>query len=176
MVKMTSHMTDGNPPDYTTAKEGLKSMKQLTPDNEDAARRYWKTRRFIDETNALQEARVYIKGATKETPDEGRTFEVEDKNAMRAAICSHLHSKSSVPRPPAKSVKVTTLKNSTPPYIKRFQHRLSMLLRLLLNPLSYFHPVGIKSITATGSGRGSSHSSSTRSSSHTQTAVQKFAH
>jgi hypothetical protein len=28
-----------------------------------------------------------------------------------------------------------------------------MLLRLLLNPLSYFHPVSISSITATASGR-----------------------
>jgi len=95
-------------------------MKQLSPSNEDAAGRYWKARRFIDETNAVHEVRVYVKRATKETPDEDGTFEAEDKNAMPATICSHLHSKPSLPHPPANSFKVTTLKTSTPPYIKRF--------------------------------------------------------
>ena len=32
-----------------------------------------------------------------------------------------------------------------------------MLLRLLLCPLSYFHPLGIKSITAAGSGKWITH-------------------
>ena len=54
---------------------------------------------------------------------------------------------------PQRSIKVTTLQNLSPPYVRRFLHRLPMLLRLLLNPLSYFHPVHISSITATASGR-----------------------
>jgi hypothetical protein len=105
MVNMTSQMTDGNPPDHSTTMEGLKSMKQLIPGNEDAAERYWKARRFIDETNAVHELRVYVKRAT-ETPDEDGTFKAEDKNAMPAVICSHLHSEPSLlhlQRNPSKS-------------------------------------------------------------------------
>ncbi|KAN0106659.1 hypothetical protein V8E51_009535 [Hyaloscypha variabilis] len=152
-VKMVDKMTDGSAPEDTTAKEGLKGMKKLSPDNEEANGRYQKTVKFIEETNCVFEARQYVQGIAKETPTEERSFDPEDENAVRAAICSQLHSKPSVPHPPQRSIKVTTLQNLSPPYIRRFLHRLPMLLRLLLNPLSYFHPVKISSITATASGR-----------------------
>jgi hypothetical protein len=152
-VKMVDQMTDGSAPEDTTAKEGLKGMKKLSPDNEEANGRYQKTVKFIEETNCVFEARQYVQGIAKETPTEERSFDPEDENAVRAAICSQLHSKPSVPHPPQRSIKVTTLQNLSPPYIRRFLHRLPMLLRLLLNPLSYFHPVKISSITATASGR-----------------------
>ena len=59
----------------------------------------------------------------------------------------------SVPHPPAKSVRVTTLQTLSPPWVRDFLHRLPFLLRLLLLPISYFHPVSISSITAAGSGQ-----------------------
>ncbi|KAE9370213.1 hypothetical protein N431DRAFT_484484 [Stipitochalara longipes BDJ] len=152
-VKMMDKMTDGNPPEDATAKEGLKAMKKLSPDNEEANGRYRKTVKFIEDTNSIYEARQYVKSITKRTPGEERTFDPTDDNAVRAAICSQLHSEPSVPHPPQRSIKVTTLQNLSPPYVRRFLHRLPMLLRLLLNPLSYFHPVKISSITATASGR-----------------------
>ena len=48
---------------------------------------------------------------------------------------------------------MTTLQRSSPPYVRRFLHRLPFLLRLLLAPLSHFHPISISSINATGSGK-----------------------
>jgi hypothetical protein len=151
-VKMMDQMTDGSPPEDAMAKEGLKGIKKLSPDNEEANGRYQKIVKFIEETNCIYEARQYVKKITKKAPGEERGFDSTDDNAVRAAICSQLHSKPSVPHPPQRSIKVTTLQNLTPPYIRGFMHRLPMLLRLLLNPLSYFHPVKISSITATASG------------------------
>ncbi|KAG4438368.1 hypothetical protein IFR05_006130 [Cadophora sp. M221] len=152
-VKMAEVMTDGNIPDDVSTKTGLKSMKKMTPDNEAASGRYLQTLDFIKETSSIHEAREHIRALTEQTIDVERTFDLADDNAIRAAVCSHVHSKPSVPHPPQKSVRVSTIQNSSPPYVKRFLHRLPMLLRLLLNPLSYFHPVHVSSITATASGR-----------------------
>jgi len=152
-VKMIDKMTDGSAPEDATAKEGLQGMKKLSPDNEEANGRYQKNVKFIEETNGIYEARQNVKSITKKTLDDERSFDPTDDNAVRAAICSQLHGEPSVPHPPQRSIKVTTLQNLSPPYVRRFLHRLPMLLRLLLNPLSYFHPVKISSITATASGR-----------------------
>ena len=152
-VKMAEIMTDGNVPDDVSTKTGLKSMKKMSPDNEAASGRYYQMLDFIKETSAIHEAREHVRTLTEQTIDVERTFDLTDDNAIRAAVCSQVHSKPSVPHPPQKSIRVTTLQNSSPPYVKRFLHRLPMLLRLLLNPLSYFHPVHIASITATASGQ-----------------------
>ncbi|KUJ21648.1 uncharacterized protein LY89DRAFT_694187 [Mollisia scopiformis] len=152
-VKMTEAMTDGKTLEDAGAKEGLESMKKMSPDNEVASGRYQRTVTFIKETNAIYEARKTVKSLSKKKSVDERTFDHEDDNALRAAICSQLHPEPSVPHPPQKSIKVTTLQNLMPAYIRRFTHRLPMLLRLLLNPLSYFHPVKISSITAAASGR-----------------------
>ncbi|PBP23530.1 hypothetical protein BUE80_DR005493 [Diplocarpon rosae] len=152
-VKMTEAMTNGKTPDDVSAKAGLQSVKKISPGNEEACGRYRRTLKFIMETNAIHQAKEYVRRLANQTIDVERTFEIEDDNAIRAAVCSQVHSKPSVPHPPQKSIRVTTLQNSSPEYVKRFLHRLPMLLRLLLNPLSYFHPVCISSITATASGR-----------------------
>ncbi|PVH80003.1 hypothetical protein DL98DRAFT_460233 [Cadophora sp. DSE1049] len=152
-VKMAEVMTDGNVPDDVSTKTGLKSMKKMSPDNEAASGRYYQMLEFIKETSSIHEAREHVKTLTEQTIDVERTFDLTDDNAIRAAVCSQVHSKPSVPHPPQKSIRVSTIQNSSPPYVKRFLHRLPMLLRLLLNPLSYFHPVNVTSITATASGR-----------------------
>jgi hypothetical protein len=149
-VKMLDQLTDGSPPEDGSAEEGLKSIKTMSPDSEEASGRYRMTLEFIEETNSIHDARQFVKQATR---NQKKIFDETDTNAVRAAICSQLHPKPSVPHPPQRSIKVTTLQNLSPPYVRRFLHRLPMLLRLLLNPLSYFHPVHISSITATASGR-----------------------
>jgi len=146
VVKMKDHMTNGPTPDNTTPRRGLADMKQMSPDNDLASGRYFETLKFIESTSSIREAREHIRDVTDPELH-------EDDNALRAAICSQLHSKPSVPHPPRHSVKVTTLQNLSQPSVRRFMHRLPMLLRLLLNPVSYFHPVNISAITATASGR-----------------------
>jgi len=145
-VKMTEKLTDGKTPEDSSPEEVFQDMKKLSPDNEMASGRYRQTLEYINETSLITEARELLKSITDKEIH-------EDDNALRAAICSQLHSKPSVPHPPRRSVRVSTIKQSTPPHIKRFQHRLPMLLRLLLNPLSYFHPVHFSAITGTASGR-----------------------
>lgn len=143
LVKMTSRMTDGRPPEDGSAKESFEAMKKLSLDNNWASGKYQSILKYIRDTNAIQEAREFVKN----------NAELENENDIRAAICSHLQQTTSVPHPPRLSIKVTTLQNLMPPHVRRFMHRLPFLLRLLLQPLSYFHPVNISSITASASGK-----------------------
>ncbi|KFZ23861.1 hypothetical protein V502_01661 [Pseudogymnoascus sp. VKM F-4520 (FW-2644)] len=153
-TKMTKALTDYNVPDDASIGSGLISMERLSLDNEEAARRYRNALQFVEETSSIQEARVHIqKLSNKSNESNEKNFNNTEANALRAAICSEVHQKTSVPHPPRRSIKVTTLKKGLPPPARKLLHRLPMLLRLLLNFLSYFHPVKISSITATASGR-----------------------
>lgn len=153
--KMTSEMTAGHKPEDSSASESFHFIEKLSPDNEEASGRYQEMLEFLQQTNSINEARIHVKERNHHASDSEDEvgFDESDLNNMSAGICSQVHTKPSVPHPPQKSIKVTTLQNLAPPYIRRFLHRLPMLLRLLLNPLSYFHPVHISSITATASGR-----------------------
>lgn len=143
MVKMTSRMTDGRPPEDGSARASYQSLKKLSLDNDDASGKYQDILRQIRATSAINQARNFIQ----------HTAELADENDVRAVLCSHMQQTPSVPHPPQLSIKVTTLQNLAPPQIRRFLHRLPFLLRLLLNPLSYFHPVAIASLTASASGK-----------------------
>ena len=144
----------GIPRAATTPVDGLKSVTTMSPDDSEANEKYKNTLAFISKTSLINESRRTIKRYVRKASDtETRNFNHAEENDMRATICSQLHDKPSVPHPPRKSVKVTTLQNLSSPRMKRFTHRLPMLLRALLNPLSYFHPVRIASITAAGSGQ-----------------------
>lgn len=152
--KMTKAMTDDNAPDDASIGSGLDSIEKLPLGNEEAAGRYRSVLQSITETSSVQEARAHIqKLSSTSSGYSEKGCDSMDANALRAAICSELHQKPSVPHPPKRSIKVTTLKNGLPPPARNLLHRLPMLLRLLLNLLSYFHPVKISSITATASGR-----------------------
>lgn len=153
-TKMSARMTDGSIPEDSTAKDGYEGMEQISPDSDkdEDSKRYREMIEYIRESSSIYEARQYVYSVEKEEGDEASTFSYDDNNAVRAAIASQLHSKPSVPHPPSRSIKVTTLRHLSPPYIRKFLHRLPMLLRMLLNPIAYFHPVHISSITATASG------------------------
>lgn len=71
---------------------------------------------------------------------------------MRAAMCGKLVGSPAVPHTPPNSVRVTTLQNLLPRWLARFLARMPFLLRLLLLPLSYLHPIVISSITVAGPG------------------------
>ncbi|KAF1969335.1 hypothetical protein BU23DRAFT_601679 [Bimuria novae-zelandiae CBS 107.79] len=78
---------------------------------------------------------------------------LESDNNFRAAVCTHIHEQPTVAHPPSKSIRLTTLSHNNHPKIKKFLHRLPLLYRLLLNPISYFHPIHIRSVTSAGSGK-----------------------
>lgn len=145
LVTMTTKMTDGKTLEDSSTKTGLDSVIQLTLDDARARRQYHSTIKWIEDTNDIQECRKVL--------EQHRNFKSTSLLDMRAAICAQLHDKPSIAHPPRRSIKVTTLQNLSPPWVRTYLHRLPMLLRLLLNPLSYFHPVSISSITAAGSGK-----------------------
>jgi len=146
IIKMTDKMSDGKQPTPSSPNSVMREIKQLSPDNEAASGRYQQTLDSIRDTCAIHEAQKYVR--------ERADAELQgDENNLKAAVCSQLHSTPSIPHPPSRSIKVTALQQLSPPYVKHFMHRLPMLLRLLLNPLSYFHPVHIPSITTSASGQ-----------------------
>jgi hypothetical protein len=157
-IKLTSKMTDGQELKNSSAEKSLSSVVQISLDDKGAWAQYQSTLKWITDTNLIHECRERIEKLAKEasSPDE-TVFDPRNHRDMRAAICSQLHNLPSVPHPSRRSIKVTTLQNLSSPRVRQFLHRLPMLLRLLLNPLSYFHPVYIDSITATGSGKWITH-------------------
>ncbi|KAI0124096.1 hypothetical protein BJ170DRAFT_686464 [Xylariales sp. AK1849] len=133
----------------SSAQAGLDSVTKLSPDDEAADKTYRELLNEIRTTSAIYHSRQQ---ARKRAMDD-EAFTLNDEKDMRAAICAELHSLPSIAHPPTRSVRVTTLQTLSPPYMRRFMHRLPFLLRLLLAPLSYFHPISISSINAAGSGQ-----------------------
>lgn len=133
----------------SSARAGFDSVKSLSPDDEIADHEYHERLTEIRTTSAVYQSRQQVRQKAKA----GNGFTVDDEKDMRAAVSAELHTLPSVPHPPSRSVRVTTLQTLSPPYMRRFMHRLPFLLRLLLAPLSYFHPINISSINAAGSGQ-----------------------
>ncbi|KAB8300048.1 hypothetical protein EYC80_000286 [Monilinia laxa] len=154
-------MTNRHEHKRTDAKDGFENFKTITPDGTQAANeQYNKTIQIIQSTNSIQVCRQEVQrlinsgqGKNESGTDATETVNENSDNDIRAAICSQLHLQPSITHPPSHSIKVTTLKTLTPPHVRSFLHRLPMLLRLLLSPIAYFHPVKISSLTATGSGK-----------------------
>ena len=138
---------------HLSPKDAINNMAQHSMLNESAGDRYRRTLEFIDNTSAIRQIRDNLKQRHENGEDTGQDAHAADENAFRAAICFLVHSQPSVPHSPEQSIKVTTLQNILWPIARRFTHRLPLLLRLLLNPIAYFHMIKISSITATGSGR-----------------------
>lgn len=143
-----ARMTAGNPPQDSSRIAAYKDIKKQTLHSDIAVQRYHNTLKMIEATNTVNIARTYLRRhlASTDGPDN------HDEPALLAGICAQLHSKPTIPNPPRRSIKVTVLRQLLSPAVRRFLHRLPMLLRLLLNPLSYLHPVSIRSITMTAPG------------------------
>lgn len=139
-----SYMTD------SSAREGMDAVETLSPDDELASKEYADLMTEIRTSSAIYQSRAQIR---KNSKDKTKGFSLDSEKDLRAAIAAELHAYSSISHPPHRSVRVTTLQNLSPPATKRFMHRLPLLLRLLLAPLSYFHPISINSVNAAGSGQ-----------------------
>ncbi|KAF2089616.1 hypothetical protein K490DRAFT_36956 [Saccharata proteae CBS 121410] len=151
--EMKDEMTNGNPPQASSIEKGLESVTQLSPDDEKADRKYKERLMFIHKSSTISQSRSNVNRRDSKVNGQNQKFDHGDKQHMRAAVCAQLHDKPTIPHPPRRSIKVTTIQNLPPPWLRRFLHRLPLLLRLLLNLISYFHPVNIASITAAGSGK-----------------------
>lgn len=133
----------------SSAQDSINSVTTLSPDDVDAHQKYEDILTEIRTSGLIYQTRAKVRQDTLN--DAG--FDSNDENALRAAICAEMQDLPSVPHPPTRSIKVTTLQNLSSPAVRRFLHRLPLLLRALLMPLSYFHPVSIKSVSTAGSGK-----------------------
>lgn len=151
VLTMTEHMTGGRPIQDASIKSGLRSIRQISPDDDKANQKFQELVSWIEDTSVIAVSRKDVEEAFRHK-DELTKDGLDSVNDIRAAICSQLHDKPTIPHPASKSIKVSTVQNLTPPHMRSFLHRLPLLLRCLLNPIAYFHPVHVESITAGGSG------------------------
>lgn len=154
METLTEHMTGGKMMENSSVEEGINSINHMSPDEAIAKVTFDRLVKWIDDTSAITQCRKEAEDVFKDEAKDNEGNEItRDEKDLRAAICSLLHDKATIPHPAKKSIKVSTIKKNSNPKVKRFMHRLPLLLRCLLNPIAYFHPVLIDSITAGGSGR-----------------------
>ncbi|KAI5240214.1 hypothetical protein E4T42_08444 [Aureobasidium subglaciale] len=148
MAAMTERMTNGSAPRPIAPGVGLKGVKQLLPDDDHARETYKSILNYIHESSVITVSQEEVQQMLKEKHVNGEVL--DDKKDYRSAICSQLHGKPTVPHCSKRSIRVSTLQQDMP--MRKFLHRLPLLLRCSLNPIAYFHPIYIKSITAGGSG------------------------
>jgi hypothetical protein len=126
------------------------SIKQLSPDEATARKEYEESIRHICHTSTSHFASEMLKKIAAQGGDEDV---LNNDINRRAAICAHVHDRPTIAHPPNKSIRLSTLRHNNHPKIKAFLHRLPLLYRMLLNPISYFHPIYIDSLTTAGSGK-----------------------
>ncbi|KAI5250230.1 hypothetical protein E4T43_00351 [Aureobasidium subglaciale] len=148
MIAMTERMTNGFAPQPIAPSVGLKGVKQLLPDDDHARETYKSILNYIHESSVITVSQEEVQQMLKEKHVNGEVL--DDKKDYRSAVCSQLHGKPTVPHCSKRSIRVSTLQQDMP--MRKFLHRLPLLLRCSLNPIAYFHPIYIKSITAGGSG------------------------
>lgn len=103
---------------------------------------YDKIRREIHTTSPWYQYR-------EQTKDQASPH-VEQK--IRAATCEKLENAPSVPHRSTRSIKSSTLLDFVPLWVRRLSSRTPFLLRLVLMPLSYLHPIKIASVSVSASG------------------------
>ncbi|XP_014557389.1 hypothetical protein COCVIDRAFT_97194 [Bipolaris victoriae FI3] len=172
---MMRNFTAGKvPTEAQDTASAFSSVKKVAPDEEQAHTKYKELIRYIDETSAITIAKKQLIQASKARKDSkvdseneeregkqsrkareepGVRLDIENMDDFRAAICAQIHGQPSIPHPPSKSIRVSTLRKTSYPNVKKFLHRLPLLYRLMLSPICYFHPVKFKSVTAAGSGK-----------------------
>lgn len=151
-VTMAQRMTDGNAPDDASIKSGFASVQGISPDDDhDAKQKYHDIMDQIHKTSSIQVARKEARADIRNKGDEEAQEILKHEKDFRAAVCTQLHDKPTIAHPSTKAIKVSTIK-SMYPRIRKQLHRFPLLLRAQLNPIAYFHPVYITSITAGGSG------------------------
>jgi hypothetical protein len=152
-VSMVRQMTaEKQPDDAEDAESAFSTVKKVSPGEKDANKKYNELVKNIHETSVITNAKRAIRAAVRDETKESQV-DLDNMDDFRAAICAHIHDSPSIPHPPKKSIRVSTLRKTDYPNVKAFLHRLPFLYRLMLSPICYFHPVKFNSITAAGSGK-----------------------
>lgn len=154
-VTMVERMTGGESLKPSSIKSGFESVKELSDEDQEARQKYHDVLDYIEETSVIHIAHVEAEGKLRALGQRGGNI-MESGKDLRAAVCTILHEKPTIAHPPKRAIKVSTIKNVFPK-IRKFLHRFPLLLRAQLNPIAYFHPIFIESITAGGSGRWGQH-------------------
>ncbi|ETN38194.1 uncharacterized protein HMPREF1541_06225 [Cyphellophora europaea CBS 101466] len=147
--RLRDSLTGGSYIKDSSAQQSMDSVTTLSPDDEHALKQYQDILTEIRTSGLIYQTRAKV----RQDALNGAGLDTTDESVLRAAICAELQELPSVPHPPQRSIKVTTLQNLSSPKARRFLHRLPFLLRLLLMPLSYFHPISIESVSTAGSGK-----------------------
>jgi hypothetical protein len=147
--KMTAEQ---QPSDAEDTESAFATVKKVSPGEKDANKKYKELVKNIHDTSVITNAKRALREAVADEEKESK-LDLDNMDDFRAAICAHIHDSPSIPHPPKKSIRVSTLRKTDYPNVKAFLHRLPFLYRLMLSPLCYFHPVKFKSITAAGSGK-----------------------
>ena len=113
--------------------------------NSKAENQYNDTRKNILATSPIRRSREQAES------DHGGRW--NSSKEMRATICAKLQEVPSVPHAPARSIKITTILDLLPEWLRRFLSRTPLLLRLILMLLSYSHAVYVTSLSTAGAGR-----------------------
>ncbi|KAK4504912.1 hypothetical protein PRZ48_002875 [Zasmidium cellare] len=103
---------------------------------------YQSIRHQIRHTSPIQQCR-------KQT---GRQDSPQLDEKIRAATCKKLDRFTSVPHRPEHSIQASTILQFIPLWIRRFLSRMPFILRLILMPLSYLHPIKTASASVSASG------------------------
>jgi hypothetical protein len=152
-VSMVRKMTaEQQPSDAEDTESAFATVKKVSPGEKDANKKYKELVKNIHDTSVITNAKRALREAVADEEKESK-LDLDNMDDFRAAICAHIHDSPSIPHPPKKSIRVSTLRKTDYPNVKAFLHRLPFLYRLMLSPLCYFHPVKFKSITAAGSGK-----------------------
>jgi len=152
-VSMVRQMTaEKQPDDAEDAESAFATVKKVSPGEKDANKKYKELVKNIHDTSVITNAKRAIREAV-EADEKDTKLDLDNMDDFRAAICAHIHDTPSIPHPPKKSIRVSTLRKTDYPNVKAFLHRLPFLYRLMLSPLCYFHPVKFSSVTAAGSGK-----------------------
>jgi hypothetical protein len=152
-VSMVRQMTaEKQPDDAEDTESAFSTVKKVSPGEKDANKKYTELVKNIHETSVITNAKRAIREAVRDETKESQV-DLDNMDDFRAAICAHIHDSPSIPHPPKKSIRVSTLRKTDYPNVKAFLHRLPFLYRLMLSPICYFHPVKFNSITAAGSGK-----------------------
>ncbi|KPI37757.1 uncharacterized protein AB675_211 [Cyphellophora attinorum] len=146
--KLRESLTGAQSMTNISAGDGLDQITTLSPDDAAADQKYRELLNEIRRTSAIYQSRADLR---QKAGVNG--VEALSERQLLAAVCTGMHELPSVPHPPERSIKVTTLQNLSSPATRRFLHRLPFLLRLLLMVLSYFHTITFASISAAGSGK-----------------------
>lgn len=152
-ISMVRQMTaNEQPSDAEEVDSAFANVKKVTPGEENATKKYRDLVRNIHNTSSITNAKKALREAAHDE-EKDSNLDVNNVDDMRAAICAHIHGSPSIPHPPKKSIRVSTLRKTSYPNLKVFLHRLPFLYRLMLSPICYFHTVKFKSVTAAGSGK-----------------------